>query len=444
MRTRLKSHFVQRVASSRLIEPSQLAQARAAVGDDENALGQYLLGQGLLTRFQLRQLRAGARHFHVDKYIVVDFLGRGGNSLVLKARHTLLPGRFVALKTLDIRSVHRSDDALARFRREIEILGRMEHPNIVRALDVIRTRTQLYLVLEYVEGRDLASLVKERGPIPVAGAVGYTVQAARGLAYAHAHGVVHRDLKPGNLLVTRDGVVKIADLGLARFYDNELATELTLKGCCLGTPEYMAPEQAEDASAADARSDIFSLGATLFHLLTGELPLGGSSRYHRLQRLLVTPPRSLAESRPDLSAELTTIVDRMRARASCDRPRTAEEVITLLEPFTQATKPAASPRWDGRRRAALVLSIFRGDVDLSEAAARHGISVAKLQRWQQCFLEGAEQALEHETPENRPFSEHFRDLHAKLGEQTLEIEALRKRVASCNGNHQEDAALIDS
>lgn len=443
MRTRLASHFVQRVASSRLLEPAQLAQARAAVGDDESALGQYLIGQGLLTRFQVRQLRAGARHFHVDKYVVVDFLGRGGNSIVLKARHSLLPGRFVALKTLDIRSVHRSDDALARFRREIEILGRLEHPNIVRALDVIRTRTQLYLVLEYVEGRDLASLVKDRGPVPVVEAVGYVVQAARGLAYAHAHSVVHRDLKPGNLLLTRDGVVKIADLGLARFYDNELAIELTLKGCCLGTPEFMAPEQAEDASTADARSDIFSLGATLFHLLTAELPLSGSSRYLRLQHLLSEPPRSLAESRPDLPRELTSIVDQMRARAPWDRPQTAEEVITLLEPFTEAPKHASSPRWDGRRRAALVLSIFKGVVDLPEAAVRYGIPIEELRRWQQRFLEGAEQALEYETLDNRSFSDHFRDLHVKLGAQTLEIEALRKRVASStNGKHDEPVALI--
>jgi serine/threonine protein kinase len=433
MRTRIASSFVQRVASSRLVKASELAQARAAVGDDESALGHYLLDQGLLTRFQWRQLRAGARHFHVDKYIVVDFLGRGGNSIVLKARHSLLLGRYVALKTLDIRSVHRTDDALARFRREIEILGRLEHPNIVRALDVIRTRTQLYLVLEYIEGRDLASLVKERGPMSVGEAAGYALQAARGLAYAHARGVVHRDLKPSNLLLARDGVVKIADLGLARFFDNDPATELTFKGCCLGTPEFMAPEQAEDASAADARSDIFSLGATLFHLLTGEQPVTGKSRFVHVQHLLSSPPRSLAQARPDLPGELTAIVDQMRARAPWDRPRTAEEVIALLEPFTAGTKPTASPRWDGRRRAALVLSIMKGEVDLPEAAARYGITVEELERWQQRFLEGAEQALDATTPLDRPYADYIQDLHAKVGRLSLEIDGIRKGVAVRNG-----------
>jgi serine/threonine protein kinase len=433
MRTRIASTFVQRLASSRLIESSRLAQARATIGDNEEALGQYLVNQGMLTRFQLRQLQAGARHFHVDKYIVVDFLGRGGNSIVLKARHSLMPGRFVALKTLDFRSVHRSDDALARFRREIEILGRMEHFNIVRALDVIRTRTQLFLVLEYVEGRDLASLVKESGPLPVPEAVGYVLQAARGLAYAHAHGVVHRDLKPANLLLTRDGVVKIADLGLARFYDGKLAEELTLKGCCLGTPEFMAPEQAEDACAADARSDIFSLGATLFHLLTGELPFSGSSRYLRVQRILAAPVRSLAESRPDLPADLAGIVDQMRARAPWDRPRSSEEVISFLTPFSNTAEPVVPRGWDGRRRAALILSILKGEMDLPEAAARHGVAVEELKFWQQRFLEGAEQALDATTPQDRPYGEYIRDLHAKVGKLSLEMERAREGSAVRNG-----------
>src|SRR5262249_43927307 len=153
-----------------------------------------------------------------------------------------------------------------------------DHPNVVRAFDVIHTRTQLYLVLEYVEGRDLGSLVKERGRLPAAEAVGYAMQAARGLAYAHRCGIVHRDVKPGNLLLPRDGVVKLSDLGLARRHAQDDATDLTIKGISLGTPEFMSPEQAEDAGMADARSDIYSLGTTLFHLLTGELPIKGTSQ----------------------------------------------------------------------------------------------------------------------------------------------------------------------
>src|SRR5262245_16827145 len=234
MKTRRPNNFVQRLTASRLLDGTQLHRARAEAGDDEPSLSDYCVRNGLLPRFQARQLRAGARHFHVDKYIVVDFLGRGGNSIVFKARHSLLPGRFVALKTLDCRSLHNSEEALTRFRREIEILGRLEHPNIVRALDVIRTRSQLYLVLEYIAGRDLGSVVRERGPLPVVEAVTYAIQTARGLAYAHDNGIVHRDLKPSNLLLTANGSVKISDLGLARLFAPGQTAELTLKGCCLG------------------------------------------------------------------------------------------------------------------------------------------------------------------------------------------------------------------
>src|SRR5262249_39166745 len=146
----------------------------------------HLQQQGLLTRFQVKQLLAGATSFLVGKYVVVDIIGRGGNGIVFKARHKLMGRRFVALKTLDTRNLHHSAEAMARFRREIDIVSRLEHPNVVRALDVVRTRTHLYLVLEYVSGKDLASLVRERGALPGADVIEYGLQAARGLAYAHA------------------------------------------------------------------------------------------------------------------------------------------------------------------------------------------------------------------------------------------------------------------
>src|SRR5262249_20716461 len=145
-----------------------------------------------------------------------------------------------------------------------------------------------------VEGRDLAAVVRERGPLPVAEAVGYALQAARGLAYAHGIGVVHRDLKPANLLLTKEGVVQLSDLGLARFCNEGPQADVTLRGECLGTPEFMPPEQAEDASRADVRSDLYSLGATLFFLLTGQLPVRGGNYLHVLQQLLTQPPRPLA------------------------------------------------------------------------------------------------------------------------------------------------------
>jgi serine/threonine protein kinase len=389
METGTRTTFVQRLIASQLLDPSAVEAACTAAGGDETALARHLVEHGLLTRFQVRQLHAGATGFRVDKYVVLDCLGRGGNGIVFKARHSLMGNRLVALKTLDNRDLHRSDDALARFRREIDIVTRLDHPNVVRALDVVYTRSQLYLVLEYIEGRDLAGLVRERGPLPVAEAVGYVVQAARGLAYAHKSGVVHRDVKPSNLLLTADGVVKLTDLGLARSAHGEPEEDLTLKGVCLGTPEFMAPEQAADAAAADARSDLYSLGATLFHLLTAQLPVSGNSYLHCLQRLLTAPPRPLRDARPDVPRELAAVVDRMRARHPAARPPTAADVIDLLEPFVHEDPHA----WDARRKVALVLDVLQGRCSPAKVHERWGLAPAELERWQECFLGGAEQAL---------------------------------------------------
>jgi eukaryotic-like serine/threonine-protein kinase len=301
--------FASRLLGNHLLSEEQLARAVAAVGDKEADLADYLVREGLLTRFQARQLRAGSASLTVGNYVVIDFLGRGGNGIVLKACHRLMPGRFVALKTLETRNLHASSDVVARFRREIQIVTRLDHPNVVRALDVVQTRTQLFLVLEYVAGPNLAVLVQQRGPLPVAEAVDYALQVAHGLAYAHQQGIVHRDLKPTNLLLAEGRVVKIADMGLARFFESSTDMDLTMKGLAIGTPEYMAPEQAEDASVAGPASDIYSLGATLFHLLTGTPSIEGSSYFHKLQRLLTAPPRPLAELRKDTPPELAALVD---------------------------------------------------------------------------------------------------------------------------------------
>lgn len=377
----------------------------------------------------------------MGKYVVVDCIGRGGNGLILKARHTLLPNRHVALKTLDARNLHGSSEALARFRREIDIVARLEHPNIVRAYDVLQTRRQIYLVLEFIEGCDLGSVVRDRGALPVPEAIVYIVQAGRGLGYAHRCGIVHRDFKPGNLLLTRDGLVKLSDLGLARFFPSktgpvpaneqtgEETPELTMKGLCLGTPEFMAPEQAEDASRADARSDLYSLGATLFHLLSGELPVPGVNRMQRITRLLTEPSRSLAEVRADIPTELVEMVRRLMARDPAERPGSAEEAISVLEPFAHDGNAAAAPApWDGRRKMNLVLSLLQGQLNPSEACARHGLAMEELELWKQRFLQGAEHALDPNVNPGEDYLAQYQELLARIGAQSMEIEALKKQL----------------
>jgi serine/threonine protein kinase len=306
------------------------------------------------------------------------------------------------------------------------MVARLDHPNVVRAYDVVEKRHQLYLVLEYVEGCDLAKLVSQFGPLPIADAAGYGLQAAQALAYAHRRGIVHRDVKPANLLLARDGVVKLADLGLALFLDPE--RDSAAKEGSVGTPAFMAPEQAESPHQVDARSDLYSLGATLYHLLTGALPFGGTSYLQQLQQLLSCPPRPLAEVRPGVPAELAAVVDGLRSRDPVARPASAEEVITLLEPFARAPTANQDPQhWDGRRKASLVLEVLRNDLTVAEACTSFGVAEEEFERWRLRFLEGAAQALEAESSALVVEKEALDALYAKIGAQAMELEMLKSR-----------------
>ena len=174
--------FRERLEISKLLTTEQLAAACTATGGEEPELSRHLVKNGLLTRFQARQVQNGHTKFHIDKYVVVDYIGRGGHSLVYKARHSTLPNRHFALKVFDVGSLHHSQDIVGRFRREVEMVARLDHPNVVRAYEVVRKRHQLYLVLEFVDGCDLAKLVSQFGPLPIADAAGYGLQAAQALA----------------------------------------------------------------------------------------------------------------------------------------------------------------------------------------------------------------------------------------------------------------------
>lgn len=418
-----------RLLSSCLVSKSLLQETVKAVGEDDQSIIRKLIEQGVLTRFQGRQMLAGSTSLMVGKYVVVDCLGRGGNGIVLKAKHQLMANRFVALKTVDRSNLHQGEEAQARFRREIDILAQLDHPHIVRALDVIETRSQTYLVLEFVDGIDLGRQVAQYGPIPLAKAVKYTLQTAMALSYAHKKGIIHRDVKPTNLLVNQDDMVKLADLGLARFTTNEPSAELTMKGLAIGTPEFMAPEQAENAMLVGPLSDVYSLGATLFHLLTGSLPLQGSSYLHKLQQLLMLPPRPLQDIMPSAPAELARIVDRMRARKPEDRPASCDEVIALLQPFaTESSVDIQIPDEPNLPDLAnMVMQIFRGKLEIPDAAKQFDISENDVRETIRKFVEGGRLALSPNF-EQRMASEEVERLHAKIGAQAMEIERLREEL----------------
>ena len=233
---------------------------------------------------------------------------------VFKAQHKVMK-RVVALKTLPA-SATKSERAVRRFHRVVEVAARLSHPNIVTAYDAGESHGVHYLVMEYVEGTDLGTLVRKRGRLPVGSALHYVVQVARALEYAHGQKIIHRDIKPSNLLLDKEGTVKVLDMGLARLNEEVRASDetaeetLTGTGQAMGTIDFMPPEQAENTKAADERSDIYSLGCTLFYLLTGRAVYGGDTTVMKLLAHREAEIPSLKAERPEVPEHLdVTIVN---------------------------------------------------------------------------------------------------------------------------------------
>jgi eukaryotic-like serine/threonine-protein kinase len=289
-----------------------------------------LVRSGLITRWQADKLLEG-RHkgFFLGKYKLLDHLGTGGMSSVYLAEHVLMQRR-VAIKVLPKNRVADSS-YLARFHREARAAAALDHRNIVRAYDVDDDGGNHYLVMEYVEGRDLQHVVAEDGPLDYAAAAEYTRQAAEGLAHAHQAGLIHRDVKPANLLVDRKNVVKVLDLGLARFTDEDkVSLSAAYDESVLGTADYLAPEQALDSHRVDARADIYGLGCSLYCLLTGHPPFPGGTLPQRLMKHQKQPPPSIFLDRPDAPPELVAICLKMMAKKPAWRYQSADEVAHAL------------------------------------------------------------------------------------------------------------------
>lgn len=287
------------------------------------------------------------------RYRVLRVLGRGGMGTVYLAEHRLMR-RTVALKVINSQFTS-NRQAVERFQQEMRIVARLTSPHVVTAHDAEQVGDSHFLVMEYIDGKNLAEVVRQRGPLPILQACRIARQACLGLQHAHEHGLVHRDIKPQNLMLTKAGRVKILDLGLARLGPESrpkaavLASnpELTAHNALLGTPDYMAPEQAVDPTSANVRSDLYSLGGTLFFLLTGEPPFESGSFAKMLVGDLRTP-RSLHELRDDLPQEVVDIVTRLLADNPGDRFASAAEVAEALAPLGRG--PEASgllSRWQG-------------------------------------------------------------------------------------------------
>ncbi|MGD0519017.1 MAG: polysaccharide biosynthesis/export family protein, partial [Thermoguttaceae bacterium] len=279
-------------------------------------------------------------------YRILEELGQGGMGAVYKALHTKLD-RVVAIKIL---SRGRSGDqrAIARFEREMKAVGRFDHPHIVRAYDAREIGGAPVLIMEFVEGMDLGRLVQRLGPIPMAEACELVRQACLGLQYVHEQGLVHRDIKPSNLMLTPQGIVKILDLGLARFHFEQSEEEMTNSGQAMGTADYMAPEQASDSHAVDIRADIYSLGCTLYKLLAGFAPFEGSQykgTFEKMTAHVQRPAPPIEKVLPEIPRELAAVVEKMLAKAQADRFAQPSDVIEALAPFcANAALPALLTR----------------------------------------------------------------------------------------------------
>lgn len=311
-----------------------------------------VLELGLLNRWQVEQLKLGRTKFKLGDYLVIDSIGRGGMGQVFQAVHGMM-GRVEAIKVLPRDKA--TPTAIASFTREIRAQAQMDHPNLVRALSAGRDGNVYYLVTEYVPGTDLRKFVRARQTLTMQEAATVISQAAEGLGYAHGRGMVHRDVKPGNLLVTPDGHTKVSDLGLAGFLgDGDPDDPRT--GKVVGTADYLAPELIQNPHAISPSADIYSLGCTLYYAVTGKVPFpGGTTREKAIRHVEDTPIRP-SRLNPDLSEEFVDVIAAMMEKDPKKRLQSMPEVIERLAPWARdavanavddAAKGAAPPDLSG-------------------------------------------------------------------------------------------------
>jgi serine/threonine protein kinase len=329
------ARFQRSIVEIGLIEAVELERF-VVTPDEVSRLAGALVRAGRLTAYQAAALTQGkTKGLLIGDYLSVDKLGQGGMGVVFKARHRPTD-QVVALKILPP-SFGRDREAVERFRREVVIATKLDHPNVVAAFDANEVQGVHFLAMEYISGCDLDRMVTDGGPLPVDIALHCTIQAARGLAAAHAQGIIHRDVKPANMMLDDKGSVRVLDLGLARVVEagnligGSPAGSLTQSGAYMGTVDFMAPEQADDPRRVDHRADIYSLGCTLYFLVTGRPPFLADTVLKRLMAHQERPAPSLRAARPEASQKLEAAYLLMMAKRSAERPESMAAVIDLLE-----------------------------------------------------------------------------------------------------------------
>jgi serine/threonine protein kinase len=316
--------LLEAIKAARILTPAQLEAATTSLLPryaDPRHLARELMQRGWLTAFQVNQLfRGEGKDLILGQYLLLERLGEGAMGLVYKARHTTM-GRLAALKVIrKERLAH--PKAVRRFQREIRTAAQLSHPNVVIAYDASQVNGIHYIAMEYVEGMDLARVVKMRGVLPIASALNYMRQAASCLQYLHERNMVHRDIKPSNLLLTADGqTIKVLDLGLARVNESsgDEISHITQEGFVVGTADYIAPEQARNSRAADIRSDLYSLGCTFYYLLCGSVPYPVKGLQQKLVQHMMEPPPPVEKKRPEVPASVAVVIRRLMAKRPEER-----------------------------------------------------------------------------------------------------------------------------
>jgi eukaryotic-like serine/threonine-protein kinase len=337
-----KKNFRTCVLNSGLVTPAELDQAIVALWTErsgggsaqveiaEKELAERLIELGRLTQYQAQQLLSGFTKLTLAQYRILEPIGHGGMGEVFKAEHMVM-GRIVAVKVLPASKA--TPEATASFMHEIRAQARLNHENLVQAYDAGKDGGVCFLVTEFVPGTDLRKYVRQHGPLRVRAASTIITQAASGLGHAHEQGLIHRDVKPGNLLVTPEGITKVSDLGLAGWLND---TEVDPRaGKIVGTADYLSPEQILTPRKVTATTDIYALGCTLYYAVTGKVPFPGGTTRDKARRHLEDTPLHPRRLNPDLADSFVEVIAGMMEKDPAKRFQTTAEVVRRLTPWAE-------------------------------------------------------------------------------------------------------------
>ena len=392
------SDFVSNLEQSRLLTEAQMKSIRSQLDRISNPvlpknLAQLLVEQEHLTRWQANQLLKGQTGFVLQQYHMLNPVGKGGMGHVFRALRSD-NGDVVAIKVM-ARRLKSNQALVSRFRREIKASARLNSPHVIKALDAGQVGSTDFLVMEYVNGDQLDQIIDRLGSLPTGLACEIARQAAVGLQHAHEHQMVHRDIKPGNLMIDWNedgsGTVKVMDMGLVRLNSDQDTDEetVTKAGQVMGTPDYMSPEQGWDTSTVDIRSDIYSLGCALFKMLSGEVPFRGTNPLQLLSQRLQRDAPSVQSIRTDIPDSISSIVSRMTARDPASRFQTPQDVVDALQPHCEPLTRSAMKK---------LAQLIRSETSSDASADDSGEVDATYQRFLDEMQAGASVTLMTEVP----------------------------------------------